>query len=302
MAPLSGVFATCEAISTNFTDVSLREMALPKSILMCPPTYFEVIDVKNAFMQGQIGKVDREKALSEWAKLKCSYESRGIVVEILDPLEGCEDMVFCANPVFTGVDVNGQRKCVLSRMNYRSRRKEVAAAASWFVAHGYEMVDFSKQNFPFEGGGDAIWHPGRRMIWGGYGSRTDPGIYQSLAEIFGVPIVTLKLQDYRFYHLDTCFCPIDEKTVLLYPPAFTEEGLAIIRNFFPSIIEADENEAVGLLACNAASLLARYVFIQQGATKVNRRLSELGYEVIEVATDEFLKSGGSVFCMKSFLF
>jgi N-dimethylarginine dimethylaminohydrolase len=302
MLALSGVITKGKEIPGDFTIRSLREMPLPRSVLMCPPTYYDVIDVKNVFMEGQLGKVDRRESISQWAELKSSFENKGIGVKVLVPLEGCEDMVFCANPVFPGIDGKGGRKCVLSKMNHPSRQKEVTATASWFERNGYELVDLRGQVCAFEGGGDAIWHPGRGLIWGGHGQRTEVGIYSLFGEIFDVPVIALEIQDSRFYHLDTCFSPLDQKTVLLYPPAFTEEGLSLIRELFPRIVEANEDETVGRLACNAAALLGRYIFIQRGAEKVNQRLRALEYQVIEVDTGEFLKSGGSVFCMKSALF
>lgn len=302
MLAFSGVITKGKEIPGDLTIKSLREMPLPRSVLMCPPTYYDVIDVKNVFMEGQLGKVDRRESISQWEELKSSFEYKRIGVKVLDPLEGCEDMVFCANPVFPGIDAEGRRKCVLGRMNHPSRQREVPPAAFWFERNGYGLVDFGQNTSKFEGGGDAIWHPEKGMIWGGYGQRTGLGIYSLLAEVFDVPIIALEIQDSRFYHLDTCFCPLDQKTVLLYPPAFTEEGLSLIGGLFPRIVEADEDEAVGGLACNAAALLGKYIFIQRGAKKVNQRLRALEYEVIEVDTGEFLKSGGSVFCMKAALF
>lgn len=299
---LSGVITSVEEIPSDFSMVSLREIPIAHSVLMCPPTFFDVIDVKNVFMEGQLGKVNHEKAVKEWMELKSSYERKGIMVEELDPLEGCEDMVFCANPVFSGISSDGRRKCVLSKMTHPSRQREVAAAALWFERKGYEIVDLGQQGYGFEGGGDAIWHPGLGLIWGGYSQRTEPEVYSQLAGVFDVPIATLKLCDSRFYHLDTCFCPIDQKTVMLYPSAFTDEGLLLVRRFFPRIVTVDEDEAVNKLACNAAALQGKYIFIQQGATDVAERLRALGYEVVEVETGEFMKSGGSVFCMKSAVF
>jgi N-dimethylarginine dimethylaminohydrolase len=85
-------------------------------------------------------------------------------------------MVFCANPVFTGLDGEGRRVCVLSHRRVASRRTEVAAHAEWFQGNGYRVFSIPGLEL-FEGGGDAIWHPGRRLIWGGYGFRTDKEIY-----------------------------------------------------------------------------------------------------------------------------
>ena len=276
-------------------------MPLPRAVLVCPPDSFDVVDVKNPFMVGQQGKVDARLAKQQWLEVVRAYEQIGIEVREVPPAAGCEDMVFCANPVFAGLDGHGGRVCVLSHMRYPSRRPEVAAHAAWYRAHGYRIVELDGASL-FEGSGDALWHPGRRLIWGGYGHRTSKEIYEKIVEVFDAPVLTLELKTERFYHLDTCFCPIDERTALVYPPAPTGEGLEMVRHVFATVIEVDEREAAEAMACNAAAFLGRYVVIQRGAATVNARLRELGFQVIEVDTSEFLKSGGSVFCMKMYLF
>jgi N-dimethylarginine dimethylaminohydrolase len=299
---LTGVITNSEDVPDDFRLTSLRAMSLPRSVLMCPPAYFDVVEIKNPFMEGQLNKVRHNEAVKQWEELKSAFEKTGIEVHVIDPLKGCEDMVFCANPIFCGLDGKGRRKCVLSKMKHESRKREGASFVNWLGAHGYEVIDLRQQPHTFEGGGDAIWHPGRAMIWGGYGERTDPEIYGLLSAVFNVPVCILQRVDSRFYHLDTCFCPIDGETVLLYAPAFTETGLSLIKRLFARIIEVDEIETVENFACNATALLGKYVFIQKGASKTAQQLRELGYEVIEVETGEFLKSGGSVFCMKSAIF
>jgi N-dimethylarginine dimethylaminohydrolase len=146
--------------------------------------------------------------------------------------------------------------------------------------------------------GDALWHPGRRLLWGGYGFRTELAVYEHLSETLAVPVLPLALHDPEFYHLDTCLCPLDEQTALVYPGAFTAEGLETVRAHFERVIEAPEDEARTRFACNAHSPDGQTVLIQRGCTVTNARLREAGYEVVELETDEFLKSGGSVFCMK----
>jgi len=95
---------------------------------------------------------------------------------------------------------------------------------------------------------------------------------------------------------------LNSKTALIYPQAFTDEGLDLIRAVIPVIVEADQYEAEALFACNATCPDGQHVIIQQGCTKVNRQLYELGFTVLEVSTDEYRKSGGSVFCMKMMVF
>lgn len=266
-------------------------------VLLCPPDHFDVVDVKNAFMQGQEGKVDRARAREQWDALAKTFRGIGLKVEQLPPLPGCEDMVFTANPTLTGVNAKGKRIAVLSRMRHPSRQREVLAHRDWFSAHGYDVIESPVQ---FEGGGDAVWQPGRPVLWGGYGPRSVPEVYPFLARLFGVEALTLELAT-DFYHLDTCLCPIDERTVLLYPKAFTKAGLTLIRRQFRQVIEAETADARERFACNAL-VFGKHVVIQHGCTGLEERLRKAGCEVHRVETGEFLKSGGSVYCMKQWLY
>ena len=96
------------------------------------------------------------------------------------------------------------------------------AFARWFEAAGYQVSE-APGYLRFEGSGDAIWHPGRGLVWGGHGYRSEPGIYETVSDVFGVPVLRLRLLSDTFYHLDTCFCAIDERTVLIDPTALAPE-------------------------------------------------------------------------------
>src|SRR5581483_10748502 len=291
---------TASALSTEVHLHELGRMPFPRAVLMCPPKWFDVVDVKNPYMEGQQGHVDTALARDEWRDTRRAFESIGVEVRTDAPIAQCEDMVFCANPVFTGLDGDGRRVCVLSHMRFQSRQKEVTAHAQWFAANGYELIPLETPGL-FEGSGDALWHPGRRLIWGGYGFRTSREVYQELARIFDAPVIPLELRSDRFYHLDTCLCPLDEETALVYRSAFSREGYEDIRRLFRRVIEVKEHEARGM-ACNAAPFFGTHVVVQRGLDRINRLLREFGFTVIEVETSEFMKSGGSVFCMKMYLF
>jgi N-dimethylarginine dimethylaminohydrolase len=267
-----------------------------KGVLLCPPDHFDVVDVKNAFMRGQAGKVDRARARQQWEELAATFRAIGLSVDALTPTPGCEDMVFCANPSFTGLNRHGKRVAVLSLMKHPSRQREVAAHREWFLSHGYDVIE---SPVLFEGGGDAVWHPGKRVLWGGHGQRSVPEAYPFLAMVFGVEAVPLELKT-DFYHLDTCFCPLDGKTLLCYPKAFTRAALALIKERFPRLVEATEADARDRFACNAA-VFGKHVVIQRGSTALEEKLRKLGFEVHPVETSEFLKSGGSVYCLKQWV-
>ena len=147
---------------------------------MCPPEHFDVIDVKNPHMEGQIGRVDRAVAAGQWRGVKSAFELCGAAVHTIAPTPGCEDMVFCANQTLVGPGPGGGRVCLLYNMRHASRQREVAAFADWFARDGYH-IEAAPAAKCLEGSGDAIWHPGRGLIWGGYGHRTQPDAYETVA-------------------------------------------------------------------------------------------------------------------------
>jgi N-dimethylarginine dimethylaminohydrolase len=216
-------------------------------------------------------------------------------------VEGLEDMVFCANPTFVGPDADGARLCILGNMKFESRQGEVRHFADYFAARGYD-VQYLIGDEVFEGGGDALWHPGRGLIWGGYGYRTEPDSYEQISDFFDVPVLRLRLTSERFYHLDAALCALNERTALVRSPALAPAGMDLVRAVFDEVIEADPYEAENLMACNAAAIGGEHVIIPSGCARTSAALRERDFSVHPVDTSEFLKSGGSVYCMKMFLF
>jgi N-dimethylarginine dimethylaminohydrolase len=280
---------------------SLNSMPYPQHVLMCHPDYFEVIDVKNPHMSDHVGQTDTSLARTQWEAVRQAYQAAGAKVDTVPATEGCEDMVFTANPVFVGPKADGALICLLSNMKHPSRQREVPAFEKWFSEHDYSIARLP-ESIGFEGGGDAIWHPGKRLIWGGYGFRTDPAAYDEIAKLFDTPVIRMRLQSDSFYHLDTCFCAIDSETVLINPKAIEPAGVEMIQEQFKNVINVPLDEANDGLACNGTPLGGQHVVTQGGNETVINALREAGFTVHEVETGEFRKSGGSAFCMKMYVF
>jgi N-dimethylarginine dimethylaminohydrolase len=285
----------------GFSVKNCPSMPAPGSVLMCEPRYYTVTEGRNPYMTASIGKVDSEKAMTQWQGVKTAFEELGMPVSTIDPVEGLEDMVFAANQTFTGLTRKMEKVCVLSHMRHPARRGEVVHFEKWFRDAGYKIINLKDKALTFEGMGDCVWHPGKRLLWGGFGFRSDPEIYQELAEAFEAPVVLLKLVHEKFYHLDTCFCPLTPEAVLIYPPAFSPESLELILKLFPIVLAADEKEASSKLACNA-SIVESTAIIQKGAETAIRQINAIGLKVREEDTSEFLKSGASSFCLKMHLY
>ncbi len=283
----------------NFSISDLPEMPLPQQVFMVEPDFFTVEYVINPHMAHNIGKVDEEEAKKEWTKIKNAFNEVGIKVHTIEAREKFPDMVFCANQSLPFIDENGEKHAVMSIMHSDHRKKEVPFIEKWFKQHDYEIHHLNKTKIKdFEGCGDAIWHSGRRLLWGGYGFRSSVDAYQIISDLFEVPVVALKLADDNFYHLDTCFCVLNENNVLIYPGAFTDEGLTLINSLFTNVIHANDYEAKELFACNATCPDGKNVLIQKGCKDTIKKLEEAGFIAHPLETEEFLKSGGSVFCMK----
>lgn len=257
-------------------------------------------------MEGKVGTVDTELAQKQWQALKEVYESLGCEVKTIEPVEDLEDMVFAANQVLPGTYENGRTYVVLGEMRNEKRNQEVPWYRKWFQENDYHIIDIfdskdNKKHSPcFEGQGDAIWHPGRELLWLANGPRTDKESAMLLNMTLSVTVIQLNLVDPRFYHLDTCFCAIDENTVMIYEGAFDTDGLALIKHFFKNVISVSEKEALNF-ALNAVAINGN-VILQKGSPELVATLKKNGFNPIEVDTSEFMKSGGSVFCMKMMVY
>jgi len=294
------VYTSANQIDFTLDDISA--MPAPKQVLTVNPTYFDVEYVINPHMKDHVGNVDKMQALNEWEHLVDGYEELGFKVHQLDGVEGMPDMVFCANQSLPFIDKDGNKKVLMSIMHSPERKDEVSYIEKWHKKQGYEIEYLDNSTVDdFEGMGDALWHFKKRLLWGGYGFRSSLKAYNQIVDKFDVPVIALELTDDKFYHLDTCMAMLNENSVLIYPDAFKKEGLDMIYKLFDNVIKATQYEAEKLFAVNATCPDGKNVLIQQGCTDVNQKLRDAGFSVHEYSTFEFIKSGGSVFCMKMLL-
>jgi N-dimethylarginine dimethylaminohydrolase len=272
---------------------------MTRRILMCPPTFFDVREVKNPHMRLPI---DRVRAQQQWENLRHTLQEGGAEVEVIPPVNDLEDMVFAANQVFIGCSEKTGPFIVPSEMRYLSRQKEVPFYVEWFRERGYQIIALDLNGECLEGHGDLIWHPDQSKIWAGYGFRSTRGgiaRFSDAMKDLGFPVIPLQLVDEHCYHLDTCFCPLSNESVMIYPGAFALESLERIRRDWPRVHELSRDEAVGF-TLNGIVANGRYI-----TPRVTPSLAGIlaleNLTPLIVDTSEFEKSGGSVFCMKAVL-
>jgi N-dimethylarginine dimethylaminohydrolase len=273
-------------------------------VLFCPPDFFQIVDVKNPFMEGAAA-VDKAKARAQWESVRKAFADAGFGLLEIPAVAGLEDMVFAANQTFVGVTSDGRRFIVPSLMRFDSRRLEVPHFVEFFRQNGFEIfdlgLDLAAGEF-LEGHGDLLWNADHGFVWAGHGFRSSSaGVKKFAAKMraLDIPVVDLELRDPRFYHLDTCLAPLTADAVLIYPGAFTPAALETIRGKIARIYEVPEQEALDFV-CNGVA--ANGTFIAAKMTPgLQRALDAEGLRPRLVDTSEFEKSGGSVYCLKAFL-
>lgn len=281
----------------------LAPLSPPDHVLMADPAEFDVVYAINAHMRtatGGLPKVDRARAREQWWCLREALEVLDLHVDVLAPLDGQPDLVFCANQCLPiPPDITGAAPVALAaQMANAERAAEVPHVIAFMRELGYQPAALKQRNVRFEGMGDGLWHPGRQLLWAGNGPRSEAAAWQEVGRRFDVPVVLLDLVDPDFYHLDTCLSVLDERTCLWFPGAFDAAGRALVEALFEVRIELPEAEARRGFAGNAFCPDTQHVLLQRGNPTTRERLELHGFEVLELDTSEFIKSGGSVFCMK----
>ena len=257
---------------------------------MCRPDHFKVSYVINPWMQGNVGRTDSEVAKKQWDNLYKAISSMA-PVELIDPAPGMPDMVFTAN---SGLVLD--KDVVLTRFAYRQRQPEEPLFKKWFEDMGY-TVHLCPPDLLFEGAGDALFDSDGRRLWAAYGNRSSLEAHPYLAKVFNIEVVSVRLTDPRFYHLDTCFMPLPDGYLLYYPDALDgwsnrliEEKVAAEKRIVL------ENEEAIAFAANAVTI-GRTIIMNCCFGKLRGRLDSIGFEVVETGLSEFIKAGGGAKCL-----
>ena len=154
-------------------------------------------------------------------------------------------------------------------------------------------VEHLPEGMYFEGAGDALFCGA--TLFAGYRIRSDVRGHQYLAQAVGTQVLPLELINPRFYHLDTCFCPLAPGEAIYYPAAFDGYGRKVLQGNIPKLLPVNEAEA-HRFGCNAV-VVGRTVIVNTGCECLEADLRSWGYRTVAVELDEFLKAGGSAKCL-----
>jgi N-dimethylarginine dimethylaminohydrolase len=253
---------------------------------MCPPDYYGIEYEINPWMNRMVAS-DAVESHRQWRALHDTLRDLGVAIERLEPVAGLPDLVFTANAglVF-------HNRFISSRFRYGVRQGETPHFERWAREHGF-VVETLPAGMNFEGAGDALFCG--ETLFAGYRFRSDARSHQWIGEALGVEVLPLELVDPRFYHLDTCFCPLAPDAALYYPGAFDDYGRSVLNDRVAHLITVSAEEAV-TFSCNAV-VVGRTVIMNEETPKLACALGDAGYTVRPLRLTEFIKAGGSAKCL-----
>ena len=255
---------------------------------MCRPTHYTIAYEINPWMSLK-RQANRQRAIAQWDRLyRLLARQFGMRVRLLTPRPGVPDLTFTAN-----AGLVAGRTFIRSNFRYPQRQAEEPIVERYFKAAGYRVVKLNNR-YDFEGEGDALWM--NQTLVFGFRYRSDAPVHEELARLLKARVLPVELADKRFYHLDTCFCPLNAKTALWFPKAFDRYGRKVIERLVEDPISVTESDAARFV-CNAVTV-GRSVIVQAGFSGgLRRRLTRRGFALYPVDLSEFLKAGGSAKCL-----
>ncbi|TDC81237.1 amidinotransferase [Micromonospora sp. KC606] len=254
---------------------------------MCSPEHFAVEYAINPWMDVTT-PVDADLAVKQWDRLRETLVGLGHEVHLLAPEAGLPDMVFAANGAFV---VDGT--VYGARFKHEQRTAEAAAHRAFYESQGWRFIAPSETN---EGEGDLAYLPEAHggLVLAGHGFRTELAAHAEAQEALARPVVSLRLVDPRFYHLDVALASIDDANIAYYPGAFSVASQRVLAQLFPDAVLADDADALAF-GLNLVSD-GRNVVLNSEASRLAGKLRAAGYQPVPVELTELKKGGGSVKC------
>ncbi len=259
---------------------------LRPTFLMCSPEWYDVDYVINPWMAGNLHRSSRDSAFEQWKGLYAAM--RAIAdVKLLHPRTGSPDMVFVGHAAVANHGV-----AAVSSFAHAQRQPEEKHLREWLADAGFLVWDTPRET-PFEGEGDMLFDPTRKLLWAAHGARTCRYSHRHVGDAWHAQVESLHLVDPRFYHLDTCFAPLSGGEVVYFPGAFDAASRETIERLVTphDRIEVTERQATRF-ACNVINV-GRHIVMNRAADSLAPALIDRGYRVAEIPLGEFVRGGGA---------
>ena len=243
----------------------------------------------NAHMTG--ARFDLQLAMAQHAEMVRIYESCGVRCHYLEP-----DPVLHRNFFARDSSAMTPWGALICHMQLKVRRADYVSAIGFYRANDIPIWRYATAGH-FEGGDFVILEPGRVLI-GHCGERSEKAGAEQVADFVreeGWEAVTVPISR-EFVHMDGLVVPLDEKLLVACLDALEPWVVELLRGWGFDFVDVPYAEARNL-GVNLVALGGGRVLSMAGATGLNARMRELGYEVFDPDMSMFTLGGGGVHCL-----
>ncbi|MES2728515.1 MAG: arginine deiminase-related protein [Pseudomonadota bacterium] len=288
-------------------------MKRPSHFLMSPPDYLGMPEAgdepANDFSRRNHESYTRDPAAfivtaqDQWTALRDTLLQTGALISYLPPLPGAIDGAFTADASVT-LWRDGHPHVILSQFANVPRQVETTHRRAGLTALWGDKMRVANAAFACEGSGDILYDPHRGCLWAGYtvdpsraGGRTDHRAHAELATFFDMPVTSLAVKR-PFFHLDTCFSPLPNGHVMVWPEGLQPQSWDVVKTMIPpaQMIVVDKEDAYAL-ACNIIAATPDTLVTSLISDTLRQALEKCGYTVLPVDVGQFIQCGGGVHCL-----
>lgn len=263
----------------------INEYGKLKKVILCEPKHMTIRDVINDTQKHFKDEgIHIKVAMKQHKELVQKLEEHGVEVILLPPARKFPEQVFTRDIGFT----LGHTIFVADMAN-KVRQGEEEILKNWLK--GEEVSYFNIVSDYIEGG-DVIIDGDKIFI--GISNRTNEFAIEHLKSLLTTfNIISIPFKD-KYLHLDCVFNIISPTEALIYREGMGSKEVNILASHYDLIDVSREEQFT--LGTNVLSIGNKKVFSLPINKHVNDQLRKRGYEVIEVAFSEIIKSGGSFRC------
>nr|WP_028784151.1 dimethylarginine dimethylaminohydrolase family protein [Thalassobacillus devorans] len=256
-----------------------------EKVVVCSPAYMRIEEAINETQKKYIDvNIDINEACKQHHDFVKLMRNHNIEVIELEPEESFNEQVFTRDIGFCIGE-----KVIVSNMGNEVREGEEKLLQTILQQEGANWEKISNGTIE---GGDVIVDGDQ--VWVGLSDRTNENGVANLQELLPDHHVTAVPIKEEYLHLDCVFNILSTEYALVFSGALRKKEYEMLSRQY-TLIEVDEDEQF-TMGVNVLSIAPGKVISLPHNKKVNEKIREKGFEVVEVDFSEIIKSGGSFRC------
>ncbi|MFC2949441.1 dimethylarginine dimethylaminohydrolase family protein [Virgibacillus sediminis] len=270
----------------NTTPSCFSEYDVLKRVILCQPQYMTIRQVINETQKKFVKEgLHIERALEEHREFVQKLNEYGVETILLPYHKKYPEQVFTRDIGFTLGET-----IFVAQMAHDVRIGEENVLKVWLEDEEISYYNLIGNKIE---GGDVIID--RDTIYIGLSNRTNEAAVDHLRKLLGYQFDVKAISfTEKYLHLDCVFNVLSPEVALIYPDALTKEDLELLSSRY-DLIEVTEEEQF-TLGTNVLNIGNKTIFSLPVNEKVNQKMRDKGFEVIEIDYSEIIKSGGSFRC------